>query len=251
VDPGEDGSPPETHAAEVVPQEESTSAETASDAIETTETAHLGEAGETPAEVTPTMTEAPSDVATAQTDDGVTAQTDVAPSAAAPSADDSTDGASEGDEEPRLPAVGTVLKKVDRDGKVRCECAVEADGKIRYRNTVYTSLSAAAAAAAGDLGLTSKSLNGWLWWGVVKAARKEGAGGRDPVKLLDTAWTKFRERINALLSDELADDAREKLVTAVRERAEALAAVACSAQSPTAAQGATSDASTAQGGSAA
>ena len=35
--------------------------------------------------------------------------------------------------DPRLPAPGTVIQKRDRQGTVRCECTVEADG-IRYNN---------------------------------------------------------------------------------------------------------------------
>jgi uncharacterized membrane protein len=53
----------------------------------------------------------------------------------------------------RLPAPGTLLQKRDRHGAVRCECTVEADG-IRYAGKIYKSLSAAAMAAAKDLGLT-------------------------------------------------------------------------------------------------
>lgn len=137
-------------------------------------------------------------------------------------------------DEPRLPPVGTVIQKRDRTGAVRCECTVEPEGRIKYRNTLYTSLSGAAAAAAGDLGLTSKSLNGWAWWGLVKPARKEGAvarpRGKDPVKALDKAFAALRTRLNKLLSDELPEEARTKLVSAIKERAEVLAGVARAAR---------------------
>lgn len=49
---------------------------------------------------------------------------------------------------------------VDRHGSVRCECTVE-DGGVRYAGKVYRSLSAAAMAAAKDLGLTNRTQNLW------------------------------------------------------------------------------------------
>jgi hypothetical protein len=36
----------------------------------------------------------------------------------------------------RLPPVGTVLRRVDRPGNVRCECTIE-EGGIRYNGTLY------------------------------------------------------------------------------------------------------------------
>src|SRR5438128_12234997 len=63
--------------------------------------------------------------------------------------------------------VGTKLQKLDRQGKVRCECTVE-EGGYRFGKTVFRSLSAAAAAAAKDLGLTGKSFNGYVFWGLTK-----------------------------------------------------------------------------------
>jgi hypothetical protein len=68
-------------------------------------------------------------------------------------------------QDPRLPAPGTVLQKRDRQGTVRCECTVETDG-IRYQDTLFPSLSAAAMAAAKDLGLGSKTQNGFAFWGL-------------------------------------------------------------------------------------
>ena len=62
--------------------------------------------------------------------------------------------------DPRLPAAGTVLQKRDRHGAVRCECTIE-EGGIRYAGKVYRSLSAAAMAAAKDLGLNNKTQNLW------------------------------------------------------------------------------------------
>ena len=70
----------------------------------------------------------------------------------------------------RLPPVGTIIQKADRHGAVRCECEV-IDGGVRYAGKNYTSISAAANAAAVDLGLTCTTLNGFLWWGLDQAPR--------------------------------------------------------------------------------
>ncbi|MDX2087879.1 MAG: hypothetical protein SFX73_08515 [Kofleriaceae bacterium] len=69
----------------------------------------------------------------------------------------------------RLPPVGTSLVKRDRRGAARCECVVE-DGGIRYSGVLYPSLSAAASAAAKDLGLKMQ-VNGFTFWGIVKPNR--------------------------------------------------------------------------------
>ena len=65
--------------------------------------------------------------------------------------------------DPRLPAVGTVIAKRDRHGNVRCKCRVVRNG-IRYKGTMFPSLSGAAMAAAADLGLHSPTQNGFVFW---------------------------------------------------------------------------------------
>lgn len=65
--------------------------------------------------------------------------------------------------DPRLPAIGTVIRKLDRHGKVRCKCRVVRDG-IQYKGRVYRSLSGSAVAAATDLGLESPTQNGYVFW---------------------------------------------------------------------------------------
>jgi hypothetical protein len=74
-----------------------------------------------------------------------------------------------GARDPRLPGVGTTLVKRDRQGSVMSECTVE-DGGIRYRGALYKSLSSAASAAAKDLGV-STSVNGFIFWGIVRPTR--------------------------------------------------------------------------------
>lgn len=54
-----------------------------------------------------------------------------------------------------------------QNGRVVATCAVLSDG-FRYRRRVYSSISAAANAAAAHLGQRSRSLNGWVFWGVEK-----------------------------------------------------------------------------------
>ena len=62
---------------------------------------------------------------------------------------------------------GTVIKKLDRDGKVRATCTVVKDG-FKYAGKVYASISSAAMAAMKKLGLKSKAVNGYVWWGIAK-----------------------------------------------------------------------------------
>jgi hypothetical protein len=88
----------------------------------------------------------------------------------------------------RVPPVGTVIKKVDRHHKVRCQCTVAEDG-IRYKGRLFASLSGAAMAAAQDLGLKNKTQNGFAFWGLVKLGRKLD----DPAAALRKASTRFQK----------------------------------------------------------
>jgi hypothetical protein len=123
----------------------------------------------------------------------------------------------------RIPPAGTVLRKVDRSGNPRCECVVVADGRIDYKGTVYRSLSAAAVAAARDLGLSSTSANGFAFWGVSKPARASGGRGRDPLQALHRAYEAYRTRVNALLPDDATEEARNRVLDTVKQHAAALA----------------------------
>src|SRR5947209_2983652 len=87
---------------------------------------------------------------------------------------------------------GTVLHKLDRKGKTRCECTVEGEG-YRYKNTMYGSLSGAAAAAAKDLGLTGKSFNGYVFWGLTKPGRATA------LDRLEHLWNRYSSAVVALL----------------------------------------------------
>lgn len=116
--------------------------------------------------------------------------------------------------DPRLPPVGTVLVKRDRDGRARCECTVEETG-VRYRSNLYRSLSGAATAAAADLGIKGR-LNGYLFWGIIKATRPQ----KDPGEYLRKIAARYEEQVTALLRSDSAPDTR----TQVRRELEAHAA---------------------------
>lgn len=123
--------------------------------------------------------------------------------------------------DPRLPAPGTVLPKKDRHGAVRCECIVE-EGGIRYAGKVYRSLSAAAMAAAKDLGLANKTQNGWNFWGLTKPARHAG----DPLVALDHAWERYRGRAAALVEAGLTDENRAAVRAAIEKQAKEIGTIA-------------------------
>ncbi len=123
--------------------------------------------------------------------------------------------------DPRLPPVGTVIRKVDRRGAVRCECTIE-EGGIRYAGKVYRSLSAAAMAAAKDLGVSNTTANGWNFWGLTKPARRAG----DPLGALDRAWERYRARADsAIASAKTNDDVRARVKAAIARQAGALAEI--------------------------
>lgn len=76
--------------------------------------------------------------------------------------------------DPRATRKGLVLGQVlthERRGKVLAECTYVGYGDWRFDGKSYTSISAAANAAAEKLGMKSRTLNGWLFWGVEKRVR--------------------------------------------------------------------------------
>ena len=119
--------------------------------------------------------------------------------------------------DPRLPPPGTLLQKKDRHGAVRCECAVE-EGGIRYGGTIYKSLSAAAMAAAKDLGLANKTQNGFAFWDLSKPTRRTS----DPLVALDRAWERYRGGVEALLMKDTAADTRAQISAAISQHAQAI-----------------------------
>ena len=122
-----------------------------------------------------------------------------------------------GERDPRVPPVGTVLRKVDRHGATRCEATVEADG-FRYDGTLYKSLSAAAMAAAKDLGLGDTAQNGFVFWSLVKPA----ARAADPIAALEHAWDRFHAKAEGLFASANDEAVRAKLQAAVADQAKKL-----------------------------
>jgi hypothetical protein len=118
--------------------------------------------------------------------------------------------------DPRLPPVGTVLRKVDRHGATRCEATVEADG-FRYDGTLYKSLSGAAMAAAKDLGVAGAQ-NGFVFWSLVKPAARVS----DPVTALENAWDRFHAKATGLFASASDEAVRAKLQAAVAGHAKKL-----------------------------
>jgi len=109
----------------------------------------------------------------------------------------------------RLPPPGTVLKKLDRSGAVRCECKVTETGII-YKGDEFRSLSGAAMAAAKDLGING-SQNGFLFWGLIK----QQAPLRDPVEALQAAWDRYHDRVKAIAAAEMEAPVKMKISNAL------------------------------------
>lgn len=118
----------------------------------------------------------------------------------------------------RLPPVGTVLQKRDRHGAVRCECEITAEG-IRYQGELYRSLSAAAVAAAKELGLAAKAINGFTFWGLAKPARPAA----DPLTALERAWDRYATKVESVLEGAKgSEEGREPVLSALERHARVL-----------------------------
>jgi hypothetical protein len=122
--------------------------------------------------------------------------------------------------DPRLPEAGTVIRKLDRNGSVRCECTVEADG-IRYGGQLYRSLSAAAVAAAADLGIKGAQ-NGYIFFGLSKPARP----GEDPLSRLEKSWSCYEACARTVIATAAAERKPELMAAIERHRSVKVAAAA-------------------------
>jgi hypothetical protein len=140
----------------------------------------------------------------------------------APGAAPKKPGRAPGERDPRLPAVGTVIAKKDRQGNERARCTIVHDG-VEYRGTTYRSISAAAMAAAKDLGLASKTQDGYAFFGLKKGSPR--AARKDAVGSLEKAWERYRERV--AVAAQIADDAeRARVREAIHQHVTALLALA-------------------------
>jgi hypothetical protein len=122
-----------------------------------------------------------------------------------------------GTPDPRLPPPGTLLKKLDRHGAVRCECTVE-EGGFRYAGELYRSLSAAAMAAAKDLGLNNRTQNGFAFFGITKPSRRPS----DPLAALDRIWERYQANVEALVKGGVTDENRSQVVAAISKHAQVI-----------------------------
>lgn len=110
--------------------------------------------------------------------------------------------------DPRLPAVGTILRRVDRHGTVKAECTVEADG-FTFAGEKFKTLSGAAMAAAKSLGLTSTTQNGFTFWQLDTApSRSRSAHKPLDLEALGKVWNRYLERASEMLKDASPDEAK-------------------------------------------
>jgi len=118
--------------------------------------------------------------------------------------------------DPRLPPPGTVLRKVDRHGVVRCECSIE-EGGIRYAGTLYRSISAAAMAAAKELGLANRTANGFSFFGLTKPTRPP----KDPLQALERVWERYHGQVETIAKG-ATDESRSRIAAAIGSHAKAI-----------------------------
>ncbi len=122
--------------------------------------------------------------------------------------------------DPRLPPPGTVLRKLDRHGAVRCECTVTADG-VEYKGETFRSLSGAAMAAAKDLNI-SGSQNGYLFFGLVK----QEARLKNPIQAVEKAWDRYSARVNAIGAADLDAGMKRELAQLLESQGQKIVQVA-------------------------
>ena len=124
--------------------------------------------------------------------------------------------------DPRLPAEGTILTKTNRAGK-KVTCTVTALGAC-YKGSEFKSLSAAAVAAAKDLGI-SGSQNGYIFWGLVKPR----PAIKDPVEALTKAWGRYEATLRAIVgpagAQHVPAEVAAKIAPMLKVQAEILKAV--------------------------
>ncbi len=120
--------------------------------------------------------------------------------------------------DPRLPEPGTVLRKTDRQGNLRCQCTVEVDG-VRYDGQLYRSLSAAATAAAADLHVKGAQ-NGYVFWGLSRPAR----AGEDPLTRLQKSWARYEACAGSVVATASPERKPELIAAIERNRSLEIAA---------------------------
>jgi hypothetical protein len=129
------------------------------------------------------------------------------------------DSTGQAERDPRLPTVGTVLRKLDRHNAVRCECKV-VEGGFEYKGELFKSLSGAACAAAKDLRI-SGAQNGFVFWGIVRADPK----AKNPVQAIEKVWERYNARVKAIAGAELDAGTRRQIAELLEEHRTKIAEV--------------------------
>jgi hypothetical protein len=125
-----------------------------------------------------------------------------------PATKSSADPAKERD--PRIPEVGTVIRKLDRHGSTRCQCEV-VEGGFEYKGELFKSLSGAACAAAKDLGIHGQ-VNGFVFWGIVKEPR-----AKNPVQAIERVWDRYSARVKAIAGAGLDAGSKKQVAKLLEE----------------------------------
>jgi hypothetical protein len=84
------------------------------------------------------------------------------------------------------------------------------DTGFLYKSETYRSLSAAAMAAAKDLGVAGAQ-NGFIFWSLVKPAPRV----TDPIEALQAAWERYHARVKAIAGAEMEGPVRMKVSNAL------------------------------------
>jgi hypothetical protein len=113
--------------------------------------------------------------------------------------------------DPRLPPVGTVIRKLDRHGATRCEVKV-VEGGFEYKGELFKSLSGAACAAAKDLGINGQQ-NGFVFFGIVK----QDAKAKNPVQAIEKVWERYIARVKAIAGAGLDAGTRKQVAELLEE----------------------------------
>ncbi|HEY7330657.1 MAG TPA: DUF262 domain-containing protein [Gemmataceae bacterium] len=108
----------------------------------------------------------------------------------------------------RIPPIGTVIQKRGRGGDIRAECTV-VEGGIRYKSKIYKSLTAAARAAAKDLGLSCAAVNGFAFWRLVPPTRPESGASMREVMVYVVSSENPDQKYIVIAPDH--DEARQKI----------------------------------------
>ena len=122
--------------------------------------------------------------------------------------------------DPRIPPPGSVLSRTDRHGTVRCQATVLEDG-INYDGKFFKSVSAAAKAAADDLGLKNKTQDGYAFWHLKTLERT----ATNKTAKLEKAWTRFVSIANEMVAGS-TNDTKSAVHSAIDTKAVALLAIA-------------------------